>query len=461
MQQKAVTKTFWRYVIPSVAAMLVSGLYQVIDGIFVGHYIGYDGLAAINLAWPLIGIIMGLGVLIGLGAGSLISIARGEGELAQAKRILGQSFWLIGGLAILIMGVVWWAAEPLLHAQKATGDAHDFALSYLHTIALGAPLSIAAMALPMLIRNDDSPALATLLMAIGALSNVVLDYLLIVHLQWGLVGAAVATLMAQSMVALLALFYFFSRKSLLRLSVASLALDLSLQRKIISLGSSAMVMYLYFSFLLAVHNSLFMQYGGSVTVGAFALIGYIMGLYYMFAEGVSSGMQPPISFAHGAGQSQMMLQILRMGIGVVVVSGLLLVVVLNLFPQQIIALFSADQVLQQVAVTGVHLHLWGMWLDGVLALTAVYFMSVNEAGKSLFVSLGNLAVQLPCLWLFPKLWGTTGIWLVVPISNVMLCSVVLPMLWRHLAQYRQQAQVTQPSLPLSQAQQMVKMPLPE
>lgn len=438
MQEKitnrdSVNRTFWRYTIPSVAAMLVNGLYQVIDGIFVGHYIGFEGLAGINMAWPIIGVIVGLGLLVGMGSGSLISIYRGEGATDKARATLSTGLGLILLAGVLIMALVSAFGPAMLIAQGATGLALDLGTEYIDIFAWGALFTIAAGAMPMLVRNDDSPNFSTLLMIIGALMNIALDYLFIGRFGWGLEGAAIATIASQITVVVIAMGYFFSPSSQLRLSWRTLVFSPKLATKSISLGTSSLFMYAYFSFIIALHNRLFMEYGTSVHVGAFAIIGYLMVIYYLLAEGVAGGMQPPVSYYFGAGQVDKIKATLILAIKVVLISGVGAVILLNLFPETMISLFSnGDPTLMNESVNGLRLHLFAMFLDGFIVLASVYFMAVNQGGKALAISAGNMLIQLPFLYLLPQWLGVNGVWLSVPLSNVVLFMIVAPLIWQDI-----------------------------
>ncbi|KLV05106.1 multidrug transporter [Photobacterium aquae] len=431
--KKDIRRTFWRYAIPSVVAMLVNGLYQVIDGIFVGHFIGYEGLAGINMAWPAIGIIAGIGILIGMGAGSLISIYRGEGNESLAKHTLSTAVALMVAAGALLYLVLHYLAPLFLTMQGATGKPLTMGLEYIQVFSWGAVFTIAAGAMPMLVRNDDSPNLATLLMAAGAVLNIILDYLFIGHFGMGLKGAAMATVIAQIAITITALGYFFSRFSSLRLGINSFVLSPRLGVKVISLGSSGLFMYAYFSFVVALHNKLFMAYGNAIHVGAFAIVGYLMTMYYLLAEGIASGMQPPVSYYYGAREGQKITIIVKLAAKIVLLSGIVAVAILNLFPVQLVALFSkGDPLLAHETVNGMRLHLFAMFLDGFLALASVYFMSVNQAGKALAISVGNMLIQLPFLYFLPQWLGVDGVWLSVPLSNIVLASVVLPIFLKDL-----------------------------
>lgn len=192
-------------------------------------------------------------------------------------------------------------------------------------------------------------------------------------------------------------------------------------------------MYAYGSMMVALHNSLLLSYGSPVLVGAYAILGYIIVVYYLIAEGIANGMQPLASFYHGAGHSDNIKKLLKIAMSSAVLTGMVFIGLLNLFPEQVVAVFNAnDAELTQHTITGIRLHMFAMFLDGFLVVTAAYYQSVNRGGKALFVSIGNMMVQLPFLFIMPKLLGITGVWLAFPLSNIALTLVVAIMLWRDI-----------------------------
>ena len=427
----SVKRTFWRYALPSVVAMMVNGLYQIIDGIFVGHYIGYQGLAAVNISFPLLGLLIGLGLTVGMGAGSLLSIFRGEGENIKAQQTLSSALYLLFFFAIIASTFLFFLTQPLLTAQGATGDVLTLAKEYMHFFSYGAILTIAASALPMLVRNDNSPNIATFLMVLGALFNIALDYLFIAQFSWGLQGAAIATLISQAIVVLGSLFYFFSQHAQIKLKVRETKFSFKIALRSVNLGTSSLIIFLYFSFIMALHNNLLMLYGNEVHVAAFAIIGYIAALYYYFAEGLASGMQPPISYYFGAGQVSKIKQTLSFALKITLYSGIATVTFLFLWPQQIVQLFiENDEVLQQITQSAMQLHLFALFLDGFLFVVAMFYVAINNSKKAIIVSASNMLVQLPFLYFLPTWLGINGVWLSVPLSNVLLTLVVLPILYQ-------------------------------
>ncbi|EKO3962335.1 MATE family efflux transporter [Vibrio fluvialis] len=430
----SIYRQFLRYAIPTVAAMLVNGLYQVVDGIFIGHYVGAEGLAGINVAWPVIGTILGMGMLVGVGTGALASIKQGEKDLHSAKRILATGLLTLVMLAPIVATVLWFFADDFLRWQGAQGRTFELGMQYLQILIIGCVFTLGSIAMPFLLRNDDSPNLATLLMVVGALCNIVLDYVLIAWLQWELTGAAIATAISQLIVTGLGFSYFFSKRAKLRLTRACLTMEWRYLPKIFAIGISSFFMYAYGSTMVALHNSLIIQYGNAVMVGAYAILGYIVTVYYLTVEGIANGMQPLASFNHGARQYDNIRRLLKVAMSIAVLGGVVFVLMINLFPEQVIGIFNSnDPRLMEGAVFALKLHMFALFLDGFLVVSAAYYQAINHGGKAMFVTVGNMMVQLPFLYILPKLYGITGVWIAFPLSNIALSCVVGVMLWRDVS----------------------------
>ncbi|EKO3455459.1 MATE family efflux transporter [Vibrio fluvialis] len=430
----SIYRQFLRYAIPTVAAMLVNGLYQVVDGIFIGHYVGAEGLAGINVAWPVIGTILGMGMLVGVGTGALASIKQGEKDLHSAKRILATGLLTLVMLAPIVATILWFFADDFLRLQGAQGRTFELGMQYLQILIIGCVFTLGSIAMPFLLRNDDSPNLATLLMVVGALCNIVLDYVLIAWLQWELTGAAIATAISQLIVTGLGFSYFFSKRAKLRLTRACLTMEWRYLPMIFAIGVSSFFMYAYGSTMVALHNSLIIQYGNAVMVGAYAILGYIVTVYYLTVEGIANGMQPLASFNHGARQYDNIRRLLKVAMSIAVLGGVVFVLMINLFPEQVIGIFNSnDPRLMEGAVFALKLHMFALFLDGFLVVSAAYYQATNHGGKAMFVTVGNMMVQLPFLYILPKLYGITGVWIAFPLSNIALSCVVGVMLWRDVS----------------------------
>ncbi|PTS86712.1 multidrug efflux protein [Pseudomonas sp. HMWF032] len=437
MNSHSLTRTFWHYTIPAVAALMISGLYMVVDGIFIGHAMGATGLSAINMAWPLSGVMLAIGMMIGMGAGAQCSLAQGAAQWPQARSYLAQALWLLVLLGIPTGVLVVLAGPTFMAMQGAEDNLAQQGNDYLRVIGWAAPLVFGSIALPLLVRNLGAPRLATLAMLVGALANVALDYLFIIELKWGLHGAALGTVIGESLSVLICLGFICSRHNPLQMPLTACTLNLRSSLDILTTGFSSMLMYLYMSLVVVLHNLLFMHYGSPVQVAAYAIASYLMAFYYMFAEGVCGGMQPLVSYFYGAREPDKVRRVLRLGLLTAVGSGVLMTAALLILPRLFAGIFSGnDEALLDASVQGLRLHLFAMFLEGFIVLAASFFQAMGQARNATLVTVGNMLIQLPFLAVMPLLLGLNGVWLALPLSNVCLSLVVIWMLRRQLQQLR-------------------------
>lgn len=430
----SVTRAFWNYTIPAIAAMLISGLYVVVDGAFIGQAMGAGGLSAIYLAWPLNGVLIAIGLMIGMGSGALCSLSLGADKLEQAKNYVTQALFLLivvgvpAGLLVLSSG------KSFLSLQGAEAQLAKLGYEYLEVIGWASPIVFGSVALPLLVRNIGSPQLATIAMLVGAISNVILDYLFIIELGWGLYGAALATVFGEGFSVIICLSFIIGKSNFFLMIPCALKLRVSLSISILKTGFPSMLMYLYISLVVVVHNVLLMRYGNSVYVAAYAITGYIMSIYYMFAEGVTAGMQPLISYYYGSGRLDKVRRVLKLGMLSGVGVGILYTFSLLMFPEVFVRFFSGGEESQllDVSVAAVRLHLFAMYLDGFIVIAACFFQSMGHVHKATIISVSNMLILFPFLAVMPFFWGVNGVWLALPLSNIFLSLIVIWMIIRQL-----------------------------
>ncbi|WP_219271123.1 MATE family efflux transporter [Aeromonas jandaei] len=425
------SRLFWRYVTPTVAAMLVTGIYVTIDGIFVGHILGQDGLAGLMLAYPICAVLYAVGALIGMGSSSLASFYLGKGEQKRARHIVGNALVmvLVAAAVLAFIGINY--GDEMLAWMGAEGDIFTAGLAYLQWYAWLGVFAVLSMAFTALLRNDGRPGLTTRILVGGGLLNVLLDYLLMAVIPWGLAGAAIATMLSQAVTGGLCLWHFFTPRSKLRIGWDTLLPDWRLMLETVKLGFSSFLMYLYLSVVLALHNKALLAVGTSLHVAAYGVISYTEAFFYLIFEGIAMGIQPIASFNAGAGNGQRVLRIRNLALGVTVAIALCGMVPLYLWPEGAVYLFAGDNAtLLPVATLGIWLYFWGLPMEGLLLVGATYFQAINRPRIASLLTGGKLLLIGGFLWGFSTLWGVAGVWLALP-----TCSTLLVLLmWRAMRQ---------------------------
>ncbi|MGL4891219.1 MAG: MATE family efflux transporter, partial [Aeromonas veronii] len=416
-----------RYVTPTVAAMLITGIYVTIDGIFVGHVLGQDGMAGLMLAYPICAVLYAVGALIGMGASSLVSFYLGQGNPAKARHIVGNALVMVLLASALLSFIGIRYGEPMLAWMGAEGEIFTAGLSYLQAYAWLGVFAVLSMAFSSLLRNDGRPGFVTLIMVVGGLLNVLLDYLLMVVFPFGLAGVATATMLSQAVTGLACLWHFFTPRSQLRISWDTLRPDLRLMGETVRLGISSFLMYLYLSVVLALHNKALLAVGTSLHVAAYGVISYTEAFFYLVFEGIAMGIQPIASFNAGAGHWRRVLRIRNLALGVTLGIALCAMFPLYLWPEAAVYLFAGDNAtLLPVASLGIWLYFWGLPMEGLLLVGATYFQAINRARIASLLTGGKLVLIGGFLWGFSTLWGVPGVWLALPTCSSLLVLVM----WR-------------------------------
>ncbi|MFQ1685070.1 MATE family efflux transporter [Aeromonas veronii] len=425
------SRLFWRYVTPTVAAMLITGIYVTIDGIFVGHVLGQDGMAGLMLAYPICAVLYAVGALIGMGASSLVSFYLGQGNPAKARHIVGNALVMVLLASALLSFIGIRYGEPMLAWMGAEGEIFTAGLSYLQAYAWLGVFAVLSMAFSSLLRNDGRPGFVTLIMVVGGLLNVLLDYLLMVVFPFGLAGVATATMLSQAVTGLACLWHFFTPRSQLRISWDTLRPDLRLMGETVRLGISSFLMYLYLSVVLALHNKALLAVGTSLHVAAYGVISYTEAFFYLVFEGIAMGIQPIASFNAGAGHWRRVLRIRNLALGVTLGIALCAMLPLYLWPEAAVYLFAGDNAtLLPVASLGIWLYFWGLPMEGLLLVGATYFQAINRARIASLLTGGKLVLIGGFLWGFSTLWGVPGVWLALPTCSSLLVLVM----WRAMRQ---------------------------
>ncbi|WP_394230453.1 MATE family efflux transporter [Shewanella colwelliana] len=419
-----IPKLVWRYTIPTILSMLVTGIYVAIDGMFVGHYLGEVGLAGMMLAYPIGAVLYAVGALLGMGGASLVSINFGRNDVERARKILGNTFTLciVAGLFFATVGTL--LADDILVLLGAEGEVLSSATDYLFWyFALGF-FPIISIAFTALLRNDGRPGFVTYVLILGGCLNAVLDWLLIVVFPYGLVGASIATMISQAVTGLLCLQHFFSDKTRLRINVEQMKLTWDHCLNIVKVGFPSFLMNLYLSIVLTLHNMAFLWVGGPIHVAAYGVVSYTEALFYLVFEGVAFGTQPIFSFNAGANRFDRVFKTFKIAVIMTLVTAAIGLLFIYIVPEYLVYIFAGDNAqLTPVAIEGMRLYFWGLPMEGLLLIGAAFFQAINCPREASILTGSKLLLIAVVIYLFAWLFGVTGVWI-----SLACCSLLLA-LW--------------------------------
>ncbi|KJG59821.1 multidrug transporter MatE [Photobacterium kishitanii] len=421
LRDDSIFRLFWRYTLPTIAAMLITGIYVAVDGMFVGHFIGEDGLAAIMLGYPIGSILYAIGAMIGMGASALVSIKMGEDNTQQARHIVGNALTLciIAAIIFCSFGLVF--GQDILIWIGAKDHILAMASEYLFWYFTMGSFAIVSMAFSALLRNDGQPNRVTLIMILGGVLNIFLDWLFIVVIPWGLTGAAVATMLSQAVTCILCLQHFFTDKTQLRIGWDSLKIKFDTVLQILKLGTSSLLMYMYLSVVLILHNKAFLMVGKPIHVAAYGIVSYTEAFFYLIFEGIALGTQPLVSFNTGAGLKDRVAKIRNLAFMITLLIGVIGVVTLYSIPEAVVYMFAGDNTaLQPEAIKGMSLYFWGLPFEGLLLVGATYFQAINMPKEASLLTGGKLILISIAIFVLAHSIGVNGVWLALPICSAAL-----------------------------------------
>ncbi len=414
-------KEFCRYIFPAMFSFLLSGIYSIVDGIFVGNAVGDDGLAAINIAWPLVALIISLGTGIGMGSSVVISLNRGAGNEEKAKKAEGNAFFLIltGALGLLLLLAV--SHTFLLKCMGARGIILTYGQQYLRILLAGAIAQISASAMIPLIRNHGASIFAMIAMAIGCVTNIVLDWIFVFELQLELEGAALATVCGQVLTLVLCIGFYLRRQN--RGVLRHLRPDASLIRSIVKVGISPFGLTYLPSITIIFMNLQTLKFGGTAAVSAYAILAYILSFMELLIQGISDGSQPLLSLSQGAGKTRelhtyrnwMFLLALFFGAA----SGMLTFLLKDWIPLLFGASPEAASYIMDASLPiGIALFLYGFSKPAIS-----YFYATHQIMPSTLMVYGEVVLTAGFIYLLPLFWELMGVWYTMPLVQITLCLI--------------------------------------
>lgn len=425
LRDDSVQKLLFTFVGPVVLGLLVNALYNFVDRIFVGQFVGAEGLSAVTMVFPITLFQFGFILLFGSGAGILIAKYLGEDRTDKAEDALGN---VIAGLLITIVifttaGLFFY--EPLLVAFGAEGMLLNLSSEYLVIIIMGFPLSF-FLALEFTCRAEGNPRFPTKLILLSSIINVSLDYVFMKIFNMGISGAALATLIAQSTNAILLIRYYLSGKSLVKIVWKKIKLKKHIILPILSVGFAPFIMDIATSFQNVFANSLLLTSGGIDGVAAMGIIFGFNVFFMMTALGTGDGMQPIISYNFGAKLYERVTKTFEYALKMVSLVALIGLVMLELFPTSMISVFI-DENENITKITKIAIQIFAISIPFYMVQIVMtrYFQALQKNKIATFLALLRPLLFVPIAYLLNNIYGLIGIWVAFVVSDSIAAIVTL------------------------------------
>ena len=429
LENRRVAPLLVSFSVPAIIGMVVHGLYNIVDRIFIGQSVGSLGISAVTVTFPLMLVLMAFGMLIGLGATALVSIRLGQRQKEEAELVLGNAIVLLVliNTTLMVLGLVF--LGPMLELVGASKAILPLAKDYAHIILLGAVFQGLGFGLNNVIRGEGNPRVAMVTMLIGAMMNIVLDALFIFGFGMGVRGAALATVLSQMTTMIWVLSYFVGSRALLRVGWSHLRPRFSMWWSICAIGSAPFAMQLAASVIVSVFNRQLGTYGGNMAVSVFGIVHSMAMMIMMPVFGISQGAQPIIGFNYGAEKFNRVKKTLLLAIVGASIITLLGYWVAMVYPDELVRLF--DEKNERLVALGSHaigICFMMLPLIGFQIVGSNYFQAVGKPRHAMFLSLSRQVILLlPGLLLLPRWYGLDGVWFALPFSD--LGSSLLTALW--------------------------------
>lgn len=431
-----------QYAIPAIIAMTASSLYNMADSIFIGHGVGALAISGLALTFPLMNLAAAFGSLVGVGASTLVSVKLGQKDYDGANHILGNVLVLNVLLGVGFTLVFWLLLDPILYFFGASEQTIGYARDYMRIILLGNVITHMYLGLNSVLRSSGFPKMAMYATLSSVIINCVLNPLFIFVFNWGIQGSAWATVISQAISLTGQLIHFSKPTQLLHFRKGIYRLRAEIVQAILSIGLSPFLMNLCSCMIVILINRGLKEHGGDMAIGAYGIVNRIAFLFVMIIMGFNQGMQPIAGYNFGAKLYHRVTEVTRLtmrwAIGVASVGFLLC----QLTPEVIIGLFTTDQELIDIASKGLHIVFAVYPIVGFQMVATNFFMSIGMSRKAIFLSLTRqLIFLIPCLIILPPLMGQIGVWISIPIADVMAASVTAFMLIRQFKKFKMERQV--------------------
>lgn len=417
-----------RLAVPSIAAQLVNALYNIVDRIYIGHIdvIGSTALTGVGVTFPLILIISAFSALIGMGGAPRAAIKMGAGDNEGAEKILGNCTSVLIGLSVVLTTVFMIFRDPLLMAFGASENTIGYASDYMEIYLIGTISVQLALGLNSFISTQGFATISMETVLIGAVTNIVLDPVFIYGFNMGVKGAAIATILSQTLSAIWVVIFLTGKKTKIKIKLSNFKPERKVIFPALALGLSPFIMQSTESLVVVTLNSSLQGYGGDLAVGAMTIISSIMQLVYLPMQGLAQGAQPIISYNYGAGNKERVKKAFKMFITISLSYSVVMWLFVMLLPQLLVRIFTSDAQLMETASWALRIYMAGIFALGAQTACQQTFVSLGQANVSIILALlRKIILLIPLVYILPLFLAdkVLGVFLAEPFADVIAATV--------------------------------------
>ena len=439
-----VGKLLMQYAIPAIIAMTASSLYNIVDSIFIGQGVGPLAISGLAVTFPFMNLGAAFGAMVGVGASTLISVKLGQRDYGTAQVVLGNVVTLNTIIGVVYTIVCLMFLDPILYFFGASADTIVYARDFMVVILLGNIFTHMYLGLNAVLRASGHPQKAMYATINTVVINTILAPIFIYGFEWGIRGAAIATVIAQ-IVSLIWQFKILTDKNeLLHLRRGIYHLQSKIVKNMIAIGLSPFCMNVASCFIVIFINQGLKEYDGDLAIGAYGIVNRLMFICVMIVMGITQGMQPIAGYNYGAQQYHRVNEVLKLAIWGATAVTTFTFLVGELIPELTVSIFTTDEGLISRAAEGFRIAVLVFPIVGFQMVTSNFFQSIGMANKAIFLSLTRqLLFLLPCLIILPTFMGAAGIWWSMPASDLAASIVAAVLLHKQFQAFKKSAIINQ------------------
>ena len=434
---KPVGRLLVQYALPAIIAMTASSLYNMVDSIFIGQGVGALAISGLAVTFPFMNLSAAFGAGVGVGSSSYLSVKLGQKDYSTAQRILGNNVTLNVIIGLLFSAVSLIFLDPILFFFGASEQTLPYAREYMVIILLGNIITHLYFGMNAVLRAASKPREAMYTTIFTVVLNSLLDPLFIYTFDLGIRGAAIATILSQTVALVWQIRLFSDKSQLLHLKRGIYKLDNTIVKNILGIGISPFAMNATACLVAIFVNQRLLEYGGDLAVGAYGIANRVGFIFIMINFGVNQGMQPIAGYNYGAQNYDRLMRVLKLAMiagTCITTSGFL---VAEFIPHICVRLFTSDTELTELSVNGLRIMMAAMPIVGYQMIVTNFFQSIGKAKISIFLSLSRqLLFLVPLIGVLPLFFGVNGVWVAMPISDSFSALFALVMMVRYMRMFK-------------------------